>query len=164
MNYSDFFNMVPEFTLVFALLVVFFMDFFSPRTPERKAYLGIATIIMLMPVISTSFMAEPSTAFGGIYVASDAINAMKAIVDNSCRDDVSIVLKAKDCDTTAEIQRMYDMIQGKYGREGFSYRNNPSYYYLSSLVARFPDQELDISNKEKIAEYYDEDGFLLYRL
>ena len=92
------------------------------------------------------------------------INTMKAIVDNSCRDDVSIVLKAKDCDTTAEIQRMYDMIQGKYGREGFSYRNNPSYYYLSSLVARFPDQELDKSSKEKIAEYYNEDGFLLYRL
>ena len=80
MNYSDFFNMLPEFTLVLALLVVFFFDFFSPRTAERKAYLGNATILMLLPVISTSIGAEPSSAFGGIYVASAAINVMKAIL------------------------------------------------------------------------------------
>ena len=80
MNYSDFFNMLPELTLIAALLVVFFMDFFCPNTAERKAYLGTGTILMLMPVISTCLGSEPSSAFGGIYVASDAINVMKAIL------------------------------------------------------------------------------------
>ena len=47
MNYSDFFNMLPELTLIAALLVVFFMDFFCPNTAERKAYLGTGTILML---------------------------------------------------------------------------------------------------------------------
>ena len=80
MNYSDFFNMLPEITLVFALLVVFFMDFFCPRTIERKVYLSSAAAIMLITVFSASLKAEPSTAFGGIYVASEAVNVMKAIL------------------------------------------------------------------------------------
>ena len=93
-----------------------------------------------------------------------AINTMKAIVDNSCKEEVSIVLKAQEYDTTAEIKQMYDMIQGKYGREGFSYRNNPAYFYLSSLIARFPDCKLDQNSKEKIVGYYNEREFLLYRI
>jgi len=80
MNYSEFFNMLPEITLVFALLVVFFMDFFCPRTVERKVYLGSAAAIMLITVFSACLKAEPSTAFGGIYVASEAVNVMKAIL------------------------------------------------------------------------------------
>ena len=80
MNYSEFFNMLPEITLVFALLVVFFMDFFCPRTVERKVYLGSAAAIMLITVFSVCLRAEPSTAFGGIYVASEAVNVMKAIL------------------------------------------------------------------------------------
>ena len=80
MNYSDFFNMLPELTLIVALLVVFFMDFFCPSTAERKTYLGTGAMLMLMPVIATCLGAEPSSAFGGIYVASDAINVMKAIL------------------------------------------------------------------------------------
>ncbi|MBR1768684.1 MAG: NADH-quinone oxidoreductase subunit N [Prevotella sp.] len=80
MNYSEFFNMLPEITLVFALLVVFFMDFFCPRTIERKVYLGSAAAIMLITVFSACLKAEPLTAFGGIYVASEAVNVMKAIL------------------------------------------------------------------------------------
>ena len=72
--------MLPEITLVFALLVVFFMDFFCPRTIERKVYLGSAAAIMLITVFSACLKAEPSTAFGGIYVASEAVNVMKAIL------------------------------------------------------------------------------------
>ena len=65
MNYSDFFNMLPELTLIAALLVVFFMDFFCPNTAERKTYLGTGTILMLLPVISTCLGSEwypPSTS------------------------------------------------------------------------------------------------------
>ena len=72
--------MVPEFTLLAALLVVFFADFICARDARRKATLSMCTILMLMPVISTSAMAEPTSAFGGIYVTSQAINVMKSIL------------------------------------------------------------------------------------
>ncbi len=93
-----------------------------------------------------------------------AVNTMKAIVDNSCKDDAAIVLKAAECSDTSEIQQLYDRIQGMYGREGFSYRNAPSYYYLSSLVARFHVTELTESDLESIKEYFGYDGYFMYKL
>ena len=92
------------------------------------------------------------------------VNTMKAIIENSCKEDVSLVLKARGCHTTSELQRMYDSIQGKYGRGGFSYRNDPKYSYLSSLVARYPETELTDKDKENIAMYYDIAEYLLYRI
>ena len=93
-----------------------------------------------------------------------AVNTMKSIVDNSCKEDVDVVLKASELTDTAQIQQLYDTIQGKYGREGFSYRNAPAYYYLSSLVARFPLTILSDSDRSKIKEYFDYDKFFLYEL
>ena len=87
---------------------------------------------------------------------------MRAIIDNSCKEDVSVVLKATELDSTDQIQQLYDTIQGRYGRDGFSYRNAPSYYYLSSLVARFPKTQLSGADHDKIREYYEHDIFLLY--
>ena len=92
------------------------------------------------------------------------INTMKAIIENSNKEDVQVVLEAGDCSTTAEIQRMYDMIQGKYGRKGFSYRNSPSYYYLSSLVARYPDVELTEKDRESILNFFETMEYLLYKI
>ena len=92
------------------------------------------------------------------------INTMKAIIDNSCKEDVSFVGRAADCHTTMELQAMYDTIQGKYGREGFSYRNNPKYYYLSSLVARYPNEELTDKDREKIERYCEVEVYLLYNI
>lgn len=92
------------------------------------------------------------------------INTMKAIIDNSNREDVQKVKKAAECSTTAELQRMYDMIQGKYGREGFSYRNNPSYYYLSSLVARYPNVKLTEEDKQSILNFFEISEYFLYKI
>ena len=92
------------------------------------------------------------------------INTMKAIVDNSNKEEIAVVLKATFAKDTAEIQRFYDMIQGRFGRDGFSYRNSPSYYYLSSLVARFPEQLLSDEDREKINTYYVEERYLLYEI
>ena len=92
------------------------------------------------------------------------VNTMKAIIDNSQKNDIQEVLKATECMTTSELQRMYDVIQGKYGREGFSYRNASTYYYLSSLVARYPDEELNEKDKEIIVDFYGETEYLLYKL
>ena len=52
----------------------------------------------------------------------------------------------------------------KYGREGFSLRNDPRYYYLSSLVTRFPDMELSEADREKIRIFYECDKFFIYEL
>ncbi len=91
-----------------------------------------------------------------------AVNTMKAIVTNSAKGQEQVVLKALECETTQEMQQLYDRIQGMYGREGFSYRNHPQYYYLSSLVARFPERKLTAKDKERIREFYATKDYLLY--
>lgn len=93
-----------------------------------------------------------------------AVNTMKAIVDNSCKEDAEIVLKAAEFSSTAQIQHLYDTIQGMYGREGFSLRNDPRYYYLSSLVAFFPDTELSDADRDKIRTFFECDKFFIYEL
>ena len=76
MGYSQFLNMVPEFYLVCILLVVFFMDFFFSRKSGRdhEVFGGV-----VLPV-RIAFLSEPTEAFGGMYVASQAANVMKVIL------------------------------------------------------------------------------------
>ena len=81
MNYSEFMNMQPEFVLVLGLIIVFFYDFFSRRDSEGRKGLWMLTSFMLMMTISNTLTHnEPTSAFGGIYVTSQAINVMKAIL------------------------------------------------------------------------------------
>ena len=81
MNYSDFMHMQPEFVLVLGLIIVFFADFFAHRNADSKKLLWMLTSFMLMSTISSCLIHnEPTTAFGGIYVTSAAINVMKAIL------------------------------------------------------------------------------------
>ena len=81
MNYIDFMNMQPEFTLVLGLIIVFFFDFFGRRDGEGRKGLWMLTTFMLMMTISSSLIHnDPTTAFGGLYVTSDAVNVMKAIL------------------------------------------------------------------------------------
>ena len=92
------------------------------------------------------------------------VNTMKAVIDNSKREDIGIVKKAAECGNVSELQRMYDMIQGKYGRDGFSYRNSGAYHYLSSLVARFSDAVLTEKDREDIRCFCETEEYLLYRI
>ena len=81
MNYIDFMNMQPEFVLVLGLIIVFFADFFAHRNAERKQSLWMLTFFMLLMTLSNCLVHnEPTSAFGGIYVTSDAVNVMKAIL------------------------------------------------------------------------------------
>ena len=81
MNYIEFMNLQPEFTLVLGLIIVFFTDFFSRRNSEGRQGLWMLTAFMLMTTISSALIHnDPTTAFGGIYVTSDAVNVMKAIL------------------------------------------------------------------------------------
>ena len=73
--------MLPEITLIFGLLVVFFTDFFTRSDSEGRKGLWMLTSFMLMSTISSTLIHNPATsAFGGIYVTTDAINVMKAIL------------------------------------------------------------------------------------
>ena len=82
MGYSQFLNMVPEFYLVCILLVVFFMDFFFSRKSGRdhEVFGGVVIGLMLVLPVRIAFLSEPSEAFGGMYVASQAANVMKVIL------------------------------------------------------------------------------------
>ena len=91
-----------------------------------------------------------------------AVNTARSIIDNSSRSELYDVFE--NCRSTAEIQREFDTIQGKYGREGFSKRKSPVYNYLCMLVAYFDDKELSLRERELIAVYNDIDTYLLYEL
>jgi NADH-quinone oxidoreductase subunit N len=74
-------HMQPEFVLVLGLIIVFFADFFAHRNADSKKSLWLLTSLMLMATIPSCLIHnEPTTAFGGIYVTSAAINVMKAIL------------------------------------------------------------------------------------
>ena len=92
------------------------------------------------------------------------VNTAKSIIDNTSKNDLDIVMKFADCNSTSQIQYEFDIIQGKFGRESFSQRYNPNYIYLCSLVANFPNQELSNKDKELIREYSAINTYLLYEL
>ena len=89
MNYGQFIYMFPECALVIALILVFALDFAMTKNGEfrgekRNVALGRLTMFMLMSVGLAIFSAmrqeETITAFGGMYVATQAVNVMKLIL------------------------------------------------------------------------------------
>ena len=82
MNYGQFLNMVPEFYLVCILLVAFFVDFFLTRRSDKdhEVYGGVIIGLMLVLPVRIALLSEPTEAFGGMYVASQAANVMKVIL------------------------------------------------------------------------------------
>ena len=81
MNYSDFLKMTPEFYLVIILIAVFFVDFCLHKS-EKKHNALFAVTVALMAVLPfrIALLSEPAEAFGGLYVASAAVNVMKTIL------------------------------------------------------------------------------------
>ena len=84
MNYGQFLYMLPEGVLVLALIIVFVADFcFRKDSPNRNT-LGTLTSCLLLAVIpaiiGATRQAETVTAFGGLYVATQAAQVMKVIL------------------------------------------------------------------------------------
>lgn len=92
------------------------------------------------------------------------VNTAKSIIDNTSKNNLDNVVKLYDCNSTSQIQHEFDIIQGKFGREGFSQRYSPVYIYLCSLVANFPNQELSNRDKELIMQYSTVETYLLYEI
>ena len=79
--------MFPEFALVVALIIVFAFDFAMTKSGElrgEKAHVAIGRLTMFM-LMSVGFaislhLKDTVTAFGGLYVATQAVNVMKMVL------------------------------------------------------------------------------------
>ena len=81
MNYGQFLNMIPEFYLVLILIVVFVVDFIMHKSEKKHDVLSAVTIALTAVLaVRIALMAEPTEAFGGIYVTSKIANVMKVIL------------------------------------------------------------------------------------
>lgn len=80
MGYSQFLNMMPEAFLVLALIIVFIADFAIANAKVKGSMLSCLTLGLLAVVTAVCVVAEPSEAFGGMYVTTAAANVMKIIL------------------------------------------------------------------------------------
>lgn len=80
MNYTDFYKMIPEATLVAILVVLFIADFVSAKAEERKWFNPLACVLLLLNIVVCLLPLGAQSAFGGMYETSTAINVMKAIL------------------------------------------------------------------------------------
>ena len=81
MNYNEFLKLIPEAFLVLSLIVVFVADFCLAKTKEKGSTLQLLTIgLRALTAVATLALAQPETAFGGLYVTSAAVNVMKVIL------------------------------------------------------------------------------------
>lgn len=92
------------------------------------------------------------------------VNTAKSMIDNTSKNNLDIVMKFAECNSTSQIQHEFDIIQGKFAREGFSYRYSSNYLYLCSLVANYSNQVLSNKDKELVRQYSAVETYLLYEL
>ena len=121
---------------------------------ENEIYINIKAVLKARPKVLTNLDQW-------LFVA---VNTAKSIIDNTSKNNLNNVMELSDCNSTSQIQHEFDIIQGKFGREGFSQRYCPVYLYLCSLVADFPNQELSDKDKELIRQYSTVETYLLYEI
>ncbi len=81
MNYGQFFNMIPEASLIAALIVVFIADFILHKNEKRhQALVLLTTALMAAQAMVCMMTMEPSSAFSGMYVTTASTGMMKAIL------------------------------------------------------------------------------------
>ena len=92
------------------------------------------------------------------------VNTVKAMIENTDKSQLSELDKILDGVTSQELKLAYDFCQGIFGQAGFSYRRHPNYFYLSSLIATFPEFELSKSDRDYLKGIINFDNYLLYEL
>ena len=103
MNYSEFLKMIPEAFLVLALIVVFFGDFCLNKSKGKNAVLSKLTGVLLLAQIFVCLFADAEYAFGGLYIASSAVNVMKTIL---AFGTLIVVIMAQPWLETEKMQRL----------------------------------------------------------
>ncbi len=79
MDYSQFFNMIPEAGLIAVLVIVFLADLIM-KGEKKHSVLRLLTGALLVCQIALCFTSHPAEAFGGMYVSTAAANVMKIIL------------------------------------------------------------------------------------
>ena len=79
MDYSQFFNMIPEAGLMAILVIVFLADLFL-KGEKKHATLSMLTPALLTAQVVLCFNAQPAEAFAGLYTATAAAQVMKVIL------------------------------------------------------------------------------------
>ena len=79
MDYSQFFNMIPEAGLMAILVIVFLADLFM-KGEKKHATLSMLTCALLVAQVVLCFTAQPAEAFAGLYTATAAAQVMKVIL------------------------------------------------------------------------------------
>ena len=92
LDYSQFFHMMPEVTLMAMLVIVFIIDFATAHkapiviTDEKTApsprpwFNPLVCALMLIHILLNCCPTEPATVFGGMYVTTPMIGVLKTIL------------------------------------------------------------------------------------
>ena len=73
--------MIPEATLVAALIIVFLADFALMKSEKKHSTLSSLTCLLLLAQTAVCAMAsDPAQAFAGLYVTTTAVAAMKVVL------------------------------------------------------------------------------------
>ena len=83
-DYSQFLNMIPEVTLMAALMIVFITDLFTAKKPgearNRNWFNPLVCVLMLAHIFINIWPTEASTAFGGMYMTNGSVGVIKPIL------------------------------------------------------------------------------------
>ena len=80
MNYSEFFKMIPEASLIAILIVLFVADLATAKNEERKWFNPLASVLLLLNTFMCLCPMDPQSLFGGMYETTPAVDVMKAIL------------------------------------------------------------------------------------
>ena len=79
-DYSQFFNMMPEVTLTLVLVIVFIADLVAAKEAKRKWENNLVCALMTLHFLVNLSGSGDVTAFGGMYYSTQAIAAVKSIL------------------------------------------------------------------------------------
>ena len=83
-DYSQFLSMIPEVTLMAALMIVFITDLFTAKKPgearNRNWFNPLVCVLMLAHIFINIWPTEASTAFGGMYMTNGCVGVIKTIL------------------------------------------------------------------------------------
>ena len=83
-DYSQFLNMIPEVTMMAALMIVFITDLFTAMKPgearNRNWFNPLVCVLMLAHIFINIWPTEASTAFGGMYMTNGSVGVIKTIL------------------------------------------------------------------------------------
>ena len=83
-DYSQFLNMIPEVTLMAALMIVFITDLFTAKKPgearNRNWFNPLVCVLMLAHIFINIWPTVASSVFGGMYMTNGSVGVIKTIL------------------------------------------------------------------------------------